>query len=231
MQRDDDILNRLAGGLIVSCQPVPDGPTDRDDFVVAMAAAAHTAGAAGLRIEGARRVSLVRQSVDAPVIGIVKRQLPDSDIRITPFEADVQELIEAGAHIVAVDGTQRPRPVPLNALFGQAAQAGTLVMADCATLDDGVRASDLGCQIVGTTLAGYTGGPVPDGPDFALIEAMSQAGLRVMAEGRMRTPADAARAITCGAWAVTVGSAITRIEHITGWFDEAVRRAVDGGRP
>ena len=213
----------LHKGIIVSCQPVPDGPMDRDDIVVAMAEAAALAGAAGLRIEGAKRVSLVRQSVDVPLIGIVKRDLADSEVRITPWTSDVEDLIAAGAGIVAIDGTDRPRPASLEVLI--AAADGVPVMADCATLAEGLKAADLGCGIIGTTLAGYTGGPVPDDPDFQLIGAMSDAGLRVMAEGRMRTPDDAARAIDSGAWAVTVGSAITRIEHITSWFDEAVRQA------
>ena len=43
-----------------------------------------------------------------------------------------------------------------------------------------------------------------------------------MAEGRIRSPEHAKAAIGRGAWCVTVGSAITRQEHITGWFARAI---------
>ena len=46
-----------------------------------------------------------------------------------------------------------------------------------------------------------------------------------MAEGRVNTPELAALAMAAGADAVTVGSALTRLEHVTGWFAEAIRRA------
>ena len=39
-------------------------------------------------------------------------------------------------------------------------------------------------------------------------------------------PAQAAEAMRCGAWAVTVGSAITRLEHICGWYNTALKAAV-----
>ncbi len=40
------------GGLIVSCQPVPDSPLDEPEIVAAMALAAEQAGAVAIRIEG-----------------------------------------------------------------------------------------------------------------------------------------------------------------------------------
>jgi N-acylglucosamine-6-phosphate 2-epimerase len=46
-----------------------------------------------------------------------------------------------------------------------------------------------------------------------------------MAEGRINTPELAARAIAAGASAVTVGSALTRLEHVTSWFADAVKAA------
>ncbi len=44
--------------------------------------------------------------------------------------------------------------------------------------------------------------------------------------GRIRVPEQAAEAIRLGAGGVVVGSAITRPEHITGWFATAVADAV-----
>ena len=92
------------------------------------------------------------------------------------------------------------------------------------TLEEGLAAAELGCEIVASTLSGYTGGPEPETPDFELVERLAAHDLRVMAEGRIRTPEQAAAALDRGAWSVTVGSAITRVEHITGWFADALVR-------
>ncbi|MGI9417715.1 MAG: N-acetylmannosamine-6-phosphate 2-epimerase [Geminicoccaceae bacterium] len=213
---------KLHHGIIVSCQPVAGGPMDVDDIVVAMALAALDGGGAGLRIEGARRVAMVRARTDAPVIGLIKRDLEDSDVRITPLIEDVEALADAGADVIAIDATGRARPCGLKGLVTRAKELGCFVMADCASLADGRAAHDLGCEIIGTTLSGYTGGVEPDDPDFDLVEAMSNEGFCVMAEGRIRSPEQARAAIEHGAWCVTVGSAITRQEHITSWFVEAI---------
>ena len=105
------------GGLIVSCQPLEGSAMDSDDIVVAMALAAQAGGASALRIEGAARVRQVVAQVSLPVVGIVKRDLADSPVRITPLLDDVEALCAAGASVVAVDATQRQRPVPVAAPF------------------------------------------------------------------------------------------------------------------
>ncbi len=212
--------------LIVSCQPVPDGPMDDGIFVAAFAAAAEAAGAAALRVESAAYVRATRPAVKIPIIGIVKRDLDDSPVRITPFVSDVEDLVTAGADVIAFDATDRIRPVTVAELVKAAKAHGKLTMADCASLDDARRALALGVDFVGTTLSGYTGpGPEPVEPDFALIAAMRALTPNVIAEGRIRTPDQASAAIAAGARNVVVGSAITRTEHATGWFREAVEKA------
>lgn len=232
MNEIDVILDELAGGLIVSCQPAAGGPLDRDEAVVALAQAVVNAGAGALRIEGVERVRQVSRLVDVPVIGIVKRTLDSSPIQITPFVGDMLALLDAGADIVAIDATDRNRPVAVADLIRYGLSADAIVMADCSTLAEALAAAGAGCHIVGTTLSGYTGGPVPDMPDFGLVRDLSKRGLRVMAEGRIRTPADARLAMQAGAWAVTVGSAITRPEHVTQWFLAALTAdKPEGGQP
>jgi putative N-acetylmannosamine-6-phosphate epimerase len=54
---------------------------------------------------------------------------------------------------------------------------------------------------------------------------MARLGAWVVAEGRIRTPNEAAMALKFGARAVVVGSAITRPEHVTQWFVEAMAGA------
>ena len=143
-------------------------------------------------------------------------------MRITPWLDDVQALVEAGADVVAVDATARARPVAVDALRRAIRAHGAWAMADCSCADDALAAWAAGFPIVGTTLSGYTGGAVPPAPDLALVARLAAAGCRVMAEGRYDTPARAAAALRAGAWAVTVGSALTRLEVVTGWFAAAL---------
>ena len=217
-------LNRLDRKLIVSCQPVPGGPMDRADIVAAFALAALDGGAAGLRIESVANVSAVRAATAAPIIGLVKRDLSDSPVRITPWLEDVTALSRAGADIIAFDATERPRPVPVADLIAAAHGAGRLAMADCSSAPDAKAALAAGADIVGSTLSGYTGDRTPDGPDYALLEELRRLTPRVVAEGRVKTPDEAARALARGAWCVVVGSAITRTEHVTSWFAGALAK-------
>ncbi|HMR59949.1 putative N-acetylmannosamine-6-phosphate 2-epimerase [Amaricoccus sp.] len=219
------VLERLRGGLVVSCQPVDGGPMDRPGIVAAMARAAVAGGAAGLRIEGVENLRATRPLVEVPVIGIVKRDLPGSPVRITVTAADAQALIAAGAEIVAYDATPRPRTQARDDILAAILAGGALAMADCADLADGRAALAGGAAILGTTLSGYTGETATGeaGPDFELIREFRGLGAFVMAEGRLNTPERAAAAMRAGADAGTVGSALTRLELVTGWFADAVR--------
>lgn len=219
------VIEAVRHRLIVSCQPVPGGPLDGADFVVAFALAALAGGAAGLRVEGRANVAAVRAATVVPIIGLIKRAEPGSDVYITPGVADVIALAEAGAEIIAIDATRRPRHVPVRDLIAAIHGCGALAMADVADAGDAAEAVAAGADIVGTTLSGYTGGPVSDGPDLGLIARCATLGVPVFAEGRVKTPAQAADAIANGATAVVVGSAITRVEHITSWFAEAIAAA------
>ena len=80
-----EVLSQIQYGLISSCQPVDDGPMDKPEIVSAMAQASVMGGASGLRIEGVDNLKATRPFVNVPIIGIVKRDLPDSPVRITPF--------------------------------------------------------------------------------------------------------------------------------------------------
>ena len=224
------VLNKLKKGLVVSCQPVDDGPMDRPDITAAMALAAADGGASGLRIEGLDNLKAIRPKTQLPVIGIIKYDLTDSPVRITPYLEDVERLADCGADIIAYDATDRPRPVSCADLVQTIHARGCIAMADCATLEDARRAVADGAGIIGTTLSGYAYDIVPagTGPDFDLIRAVKELGAFVMAEGRFNSPALATQAIGAGADCVTVGSAVTRVEHITGWFVSAVTGADDG---
>lgn len=219
---DKTVLETLDGALIVSCQPVAGGPMDDPAIVAALALAALDGGAAGLRIEGIANMQAVRAVTEVPIIGLVKRDLADFEPRITPLEADVRALIEAGADIVAIDATDRARPEPLARLIAAITSAGRIAMADCSTVAEAENAASLGVQVLGTTMSGYTGGAIPDAPDLGFVEALAGLGRFVIAEGRYHRPEQAAQAMQAGADAVVVGSAITRPEHVTRWFVDAI---------
>ncbi|MBD1557643.1 N-acetylmannosamine-6-phosphate 2-epimerase [Vibrio sp. S9_S30] len=212
------VINALRGGLVVSCQPVEDSPMDRNDIVLAYAETAILSGASGLRIEGVSRLEFVRPHVEVPIIGIVKRDFKQYPVRITALEEDVLGLIKAGADIVAIDATLRERPVPFADLVTLVQSQGKCVMADCSTFEEGVIAAELGCDLIGTTLSGYTTDMVPHDPDIALVERLVEQGVRVMAEGRYHSPVSVENALKAGAWSCTVGTAITRPELVTEWF-------------
>jgi len=224
-----NLLSSLKNRVVVSCQPVPGGPMDTTAIVAAMGLAAEYGGAAGLRIEGIASVSRMRTVTALPIIGIVKRDISGSPVRITPTLEDVDALVTAGAGIIAYDATQRKRPVPTAEIVARIRDKGALAMADCARIEDGHQALAEGADILGTTLSGYAYGELPEHapPDLNLVRELAGLGAFVIAEGRFRTPDEAAEAIRHGADSIVVGSAITRIEHVTAWFSDAIREAAD----
>jgi len=151
---------RLRGGVIVSCQARAGHPLHDPVVIAAMARAAVAGGAVGLRINGEADLREVRRGVDVPLIGLRKMWSAESPVYITPTFADAKAIADAGADIVALDATARPRPggERLDDLIPRIHQLlGRPVMADVATLDEGMRAAALGADIVSTTLSGYTG--------------------------------------------------------------------------
>ena len=208
----------LRGGIVVSCQ-APDGsPLKGPIFMAAMASAAALAGAVGVRANGPSDVAAIRAAVSLPIIGIDKRPDLDPVAYITPNLASVAALVTAGADLVAIDGTLRPRSGSLAApsaaqLIAEINQRypNLPVMADVASVADGVAAAQAGADLVATTLSGYTSdSPATEGPDLELIAALVHAQERpVVAEGRFSTPEQVRAAFEAGAYAVVIGTAIT----------------------
>ena len=221
----EKILKKLKNKIIVSCQPNEGGPQDKTNIIVSMAKTAVIGGCGGVRIEGSRNISEVKKNISLPIIGIIKNDLVEYEVRITPLLKDVDRVIKSGADIVAYDATNRKRPVPTKEIVSKIKNANRIAMADCANLNDAKNALDEGVDIIGTTLSGYTGIPVKDTykPDINLIRKFKKLDCFVMAEGRYNSPLLAKKAILAGADAVTIGSAITRIDNITKWFVENVK--------
>lgn len=220
--RQSGTLALVRGGLVVSCQASPDEPLHGPVFMTAMAATAVRAGAVAVRVNGLDDLRAVRAAnLGVPVIGLWKDG--EQGVYITPTLAHALAVVAAGADIVALDATSRPRPDGLSLAETIAAiHAGTdaLVMADVATCAEGRAAQDAGADLVGTTLSGYTEDTLDRrGVDFELVEALAAAlDVPVLAEGRIASPDQAAEAVRLGAWAVVVGGAITRPGAITAGF-------------
>ena len=223
------ILARLRGGLIVSCQARPDNPLHGPIFMTAMAQAAAQGGAVGLRMNGPDDIRAARAVVDLPIIGIYKRSHGTNPVVITPTFAEAKDVADAGSAILAIDATSRPRPdgVPLATLIARIHdELHVPVMADVGDLADGLAAVAAGADIVATTLSGYLDPavPPPDEPDLHLIEALAKrVNIPVIAEGRIKTPAQAREALDRGAVAVVVGTAITNPREVTRWYVAALR--------
>jgi len=221
-------IERLRHRLVVSCQAYPGEPMRTPDTMRRVALAAAQGGAAGIRAQGLADIAAIREAIDLPLIGLWKDG--DDDVFITPTLEHALAVARAGAHVVALDGTARPRPDGRTLDETIAAvheQTGALVMADCSTLDEGIAAAAAGADLVGTTLAGYTAYTTKKpGPDLDLVAQLATAiDVPVVAEGRIHTPDQAARALRAGAWAVVVGTAITHPTTITGWFEKAMADA------
>jgi N-acylglucosamine-6-phosphate 2-epimerase len=226
-----DLLDAIRGGLVVSCQAYPGEPMRTPDTMCRVAAAAARGGAVGIRAQGLADIAAIRAVVDLPLIGLWKDG--DDDVFITPTLDHAVAVAEAGAQVVAIDGTVRSRPDGLSlaeTIRGIHDRTNALVMADCSTFEEGVAAAASGADLVGTTLAGYTAYSTKgDGPDLDLVDRLAAAlDVPVIAEGRIHTPAQAAAAVAAGAWSVVVGTAITHPTTITGWFATAVTEASRG---
>lgn len=221
-----DILNALRGRLIVSCQAYPGEPMLDPRTMAQVAQAAVAGGAAAIRGKGLDDLRAMRAAVDVPIIGLVK--VGAEGVYITPTLKDCLAVAETGCEIVALDGTRRPRPdgrTLAETVAGlRAAYPDVLVMADCGSVGDAVAALEAGADVIGTTLAGYSGErPKTAGPDWDFVdEAVALGAAPVFVEGRVHSPADAAAAIRRGAWAVVVGTAITHPTTLTRWFADAV---------
>ena len=224
-----NIIEKLKGKIVVSSQAMPDEPLYKEECMLAMMASAINGGAGGLRVAGARDVKNAK-TFGVPVIGLTKPNgLPKNWKEIgyiTPSLEKVNSLIEAGADIIAFDGTSRPHEnCTLEEIIDVIHKAGRLAMADISTLEEGVNCAKLGADIISTTLAGYTleSGTPSEGPDYTLLEKLvNKVDKPVILEGRIWEPNEAKKAFELGAHCVVIGSAITRPQLITKRFVEGI---------
>jgi N-acylglucosamine-6-phosphate 2-epimerase len=229
-----EVVRKLQHALIVSCQASTGEPLCSPEHICAMAMSAVNGGATALRLEGAENVARVRKQTDLPIIALTKsKSVPESarmtSVYITPTFEDAAELAAAGADVIALDATFRPRPG--GATFVEIVERIRTelkkpVWADVASVDEGLRAGRLGVDVISTTLSGYTAETQNDeetGPDFELLETLANhVDIPVVLEGKVWEPEEVTAAFQLGAYAVVVGSAITRPQLITERFVKAI---------
>lgn len=221
------VLTKILGGLIVSCQAEHGSPLDSPEVFAAMAAAAEEGGATAIRANLPRNIAAIRERVTIPIIGIYKKVHVGYDVYITPTFEEARAVAEAGADIIAIDATARPRPEgeTLERLIDRIHRELRLpVMADIATLQEAERAAELGADLIATTLCGYTAETIDwDVPNRQLIEGIARrVAIPLLVEGRVHTPQMARQVREWGAQAVVVGTAITDITWVTRQYREAV---------
>ena len=221
MAAPSSLLETLRGRLIVSCQAYPGEPLRLPEVTARMAQAVVAGGAVAVRVQGLEDIRAARAAVDVPVIGLWKDG--SGPVFITPTLEHARSVQRAGADVIALDGTRRPRPDGLDlaeTVRRLRAESEAWIMADCGSLADAQAAEEAGVDFLGTTLSGYTDErPAAAGPDLELIARIVETcALPVIAEGRIRTPQEARLAIDAGALAVCVGTAITHPTTITRGF-------------
>lgn len=223
-----ETLEKIKGGLIVSCQALESEPLHDSYIMSKMAWAAYLGGAVGIRANTVKDILAIKEMVDLPVIAIIKKEYDNCEVYITPTMAEVDALVEIGCEIIAIDATNRPRPngETIDEFFKRVRDKypDQLFMADTSCFDEGKRAEELGFDLIGTTMAGYT--PYTKGtplPDFALMERyVKELNSPVIAEGGIWTPEELKKAIDLGVHAAVVGTAITRPMDITKRFVSAL---------
>ncbi len=225
----NEIIENIRGGLIVSCQARKGWPMYGTEIMVAFAKAAQQGGACGIRATEPENIRAIKAVVDLPMIGIYKQWYDGYEIYITPTYRSAAAVADAGAEIVALDGTNRRRPdnEKLENIIGHMHEQypDVLIMADCDNLDSAIYAQKCGADIVSTTLAGYT--KVTSDQSYFQPELVNifkkNLKIPVIAEGHISNADDLRLAYANGADSVVMGTAITRPEIITHRLVESLK--------
>lgn len=225
---------KIKNQFIVSCQALSDEPLHSSYIMGKMAKAAQLGGAGAIRANSISDIKAIKQEVNLPIIGIIKKEYDNSPIHITPTMDEVTLLIEEGCEIIAMDCTSRVRPKEsLEKIVDRVKKIDSkqLIMADCATLEDVKLAIKLNFDIIAPTLVGYTETTKEikiAKNNFQLLKEMLDLSKKhhklFFAEGNIDTPEKSKLVLELGCDAVVVGSMITRPQLITKKFIDELKK-------
>jgi N-acylglucosamine-6-phosphate 2-epimerase len=221
-------LEAIRNGLVVSCQAGPESPLNDPQIIAALAKSSEMGGAAGFRVDRPENVTAVRNVSQLPIIGINKIHTPGYEIYITPTFDSAEAVVRAGANLLAIDATGRPRPggETFRGIVEKVhMQLNVPVMADIGTIEQGLQALDDGADIVATTMStSEPFGRPSDGPGLHIVRALVKVTHRpIIVEGQIWTIEEARACFEAGAYAIVIGSAITVPQFITHRFVNAIQ--------
>jgi Putative N-acetylmannosamine-6-phosphate epimerase len=223
-------MKSIEKSLVVSCQALENEPLHSPFIMAKMALAAKMGGAKGIRANSVKDIQAIKQEVDLPIIGIIKKEYEGTQVFITTTMKEVDALVEEGVDIIAMDATSRLRyqQQTLDDFFKEVKEKypQQLFMADCSTVEEAIHADQLGFDFIGTTLVGYTPQSYQnkiEENDFQILkDIISSTKHPVIGEGNIDTPSKVKRALELGCYSVVVGSMITRPQLITKTFVDAI---------
>ena len=222
------MIDKLKNKLIVSVQAQGNEPLNKPEYLLAMSQSVVNSGAGALRLCGIENIKHIKKNISVPIIGLTKSEPTPINwldkVYITATLKDLKELLKTGVEFIAIDGTNRKREdgSSLQEQINLIKDEKKTVVADVSTFEEGINVSELGADIISTTLSGYTKETrykVNSGPDFDLLAELTEELLMpVILEGRIWEPSDVKKAFQIGAHAVVIGTAITRPHLITKRF-------------
>lgn len=215
----------------MSCQAAPGDPLDHVETLRRLAVSVLRGGAGGLRANGVECIAAFRGATVLPIIGILKRYA-DGGVTITPDFVSAEAVSAAGADVVALDCSSNRSSGRLDSkehwpglLARIREELKKPVLADIATFDEAVAAEEAGADAVATTMYGFTAETAQfRSVNWELVEGLAKRmRVPVIVEGHITQPDEVKRALDLGAYAVVVGSAITRPESITARFVKTIQ--------